>query len=268
MLMPTIALAAAPETSQSVTVVVPEDFQYQGKPISPLCILRIANGESNKAATVNLSNCTQNEKKYKLEPDQSMIEKGFIGYDYTKKNSKEAYAATESAYYKYLGKFKNFHVIYFISSGGGSGTFTSVFLLDRKGNNIKYAKNIIPVGDRCNGGIETVSLKDGKLNYSLHITPYNYIELSGIKLPDIKAYDGLSACAACCQGTAQFESDFENSQLVSINIGDSFENSQGVYQDCFNSVLKDYKAHAKQTLSVKEIKDFVRKFQNMCLRKQ
>ncbi len=268
---PSIALAAKEEAAaanSNPNISVPKEFQFNGKPISPLCIAQIANAESLESAQVNLAECSKEESKYRLVPDKSMLEKSYIGYDYTLKNSTEEYTPTESAYYKYLGKFNNLHVIYFIYSGGGSGTFTSVFLVDRKDDTIKYSKNIVGMGDRCNGGIDTVSLNDNKLRYSLFITPYDYIDLSEIKIPEVKAYDDLSACAACCQGTAQFESDFDTSQLVSVDMGDSFDNDQGTYQECFNSVLKGNKDRGKQKLTVPELKDFVMQFKDQCLKKE
>lgn len=278
-------------------VTVPVDFQYQGKPISPLCIAELSNGrpsdsnasndstdfssnansnananksDANAPASdkINLFQCTREESKYKLTPYKPAIEKGFIGFDYTLKNSKEKYVQTESAYYKYLGKFNNFHVIYLVYSGGGSGSFTSVFLVDRSGDNLEYMKTIIGIGDRCNGGINEVSLKDNKLIYSLNITPYDYIDISQVRFSDLKAYDDLAACAACCQGTANFESDFEKENFVSINIGEEIDQTQGVQQECFNKILKEKKLQGKQTLSPQELKEFVEQFKTTCLNKR
>lgn len=246
---------------------LPSDFQYHGKPISAICIAELANGNSEGPTKVNLSECTREENKYKLVPYKPMIEKGFVGFDYTAKKSSDSYEATESAYYKYLGMFKNSHVIYLVYSGGGSGSFTSVFLVDRKDDSIEYVKNIVATGDRCNGGISEVSLKDNKLLYSLNITPYDYIDLSEIKMPDVKAYDDLAACAACCQGTANYESDFERSKFVSLDIGDAPEQNQGTYQECFNKMLKDYKQQGKQTMSPIELKAFVEQFKTQCVKK-
>lgn len=244
---------------------IPEVFQFQGKPISPLCIAEIANDNSDKIISANLLKCSKNEKKYKIEPYKDAIDSGFTGFDYTLKNSSEEYVPTESAYYKYLGMFNNLHVIYFIYSGGGSGSFTSVFLVERKEDTIKYIKNVVSLGDRCNGGINSVSFKNNKLTYSVNISPYDFIDLSGIKIPKVKPYDDLATCAACCQGTAQFESDFEKSDLISLDLGETFENTQGTYQECFNVLLKDYKQQGKQLLSPAELKEFIGLFMSKCL---
>jgi N-acetyl-beta-hexosaminidase len=123
----------------------------------------------------------------------------------------------------------------------------------------------VPIGDRCNGGISTVSLKDKKLTYTINITPYDFITLSNTKIPKLQAYDDLAACAACCQGTATFESDFENSHLVSIDLGELSEQSQGMYQDCFNRLLKEYIANGQKSLNPDELNKFVEKFKSKCI---
>lgn len=245
---------------------VPEDFKFSGAPISPLCIERTISQNSNDRMTVvTLANCTREEQNYKIEKiDPSLTEKGFMGFHYVSSDPKNPLSGY--IYYKYLGKFNNDHVIYLIQNAGGSGHFSLVFLASRKKDTLRLIKGIVG-GDRCNGGIDSVSLKGKKINYTVNITPYDYIAVTKLNPHKYKAYYDLASCAACCQGTAEFESDFITSRLLAVNLGqpaDVLKPIQGDQQSCFNTVLNDYISQGKQQLTADELKDFVEKFNTQC----
>lgn len=256
-----------PVVAEGVTPLIPEDFKFQGKPISAFCLEAALNTGTIPPSPINLDSCTAPDPKYILETaDPKLVNKGFMGYQYTIADTTRG----GYVYYKYLGKVNNNYIIYLLQNGGGSSLFSYVYLVSRNGNTIQLVRGIVG-GDRCNGGINEIALKDSKLFYSINITPFDYLTLARNNPQGFKAYDDLASCAACCQGTAIFENNFTQENLIAVNLGDPANNEQpvqGTYQRCFNNILNTTLSEGKQKLSPQEFNTFVQTINNQCIRKK
>lgn len=245
---------------------IPEEFMYQGKPINALCIGNLTSHLDEKS--INLKECVKEINKYKTDAaNKALINKGYVGVDYSNKDEKENPWDRGYAYYKYLGKHGEDHVLYFLENTGGSGMFSNILIVKREGDKLILKENSAG-GDRCNGGIDNAKLENNQLYYSMNLTPFDYIALSNENPKEIKPYDDLASCAVCCQGSANFSYDFQNKpKLISIDLGDlpDKEQTQGKYQTCFNQLLTNKINSGKKQLSEDELRNFVKEFNAQCV---
>jgi hypothetical protein len=249
------------------------DFTYKGQPIPALCLdsLRddMLQSEPEKKASIELKTCYKKPGYKPQGKSADLIRKGFVGFNYTHKDS-GLYTLHGSSYYKVLGKYKDSYVIYTIHSGGGSGEFTSLIVVKRQDDTL-VLENTLAAGDRCNGGIEDPSLKGTTLTYKQKISPADFLDLSKDNPHKLQAYDDLAACAVCCIGSATFESDFANATFKSISLdkdaGNNNASIQGKYQPCFDKLIIKYKKQGKSKMSEEELKEFMTKFNSTCILK-
>ncbi len=242
----------------------PKELLYKGQPVDPICF------EGNEK-TVSLNKCSiQSQTDMQVSgQDKEFLKKNFYGYNY---HSKDNENVQSYSYYKVIGKFKNSFVIYHISSGGGSGVFTSLNLIKREGD--KLIIEGLGSGDRCNSGLEdNARLQGGILSYTVNINPFDYLQIAKQNPHNLKAYDDLAACAACCQGVANFARDLrdpnQSEKFISIDLGKNIEevsnNTQGKYQECFNKLLANYMKEGKYKMNVLELKSFTNEFNSQCM---
>jgi hypothetical protein len=238
----------------------PKEFLYQNQPIDPLCIYEAKDAET----LVDLKKCgLEAERGLKITGHSTTLEKqGFFGYEYRWPGNTPIGGYS---YYRVLGKMGDRSLILSFNNTGGSGDFSGLSAVERVGHSIKVESLIN--GDRCNNGITTASITNNELSYSLNITPADYLSLTQLNPNHLKAYDDLAACAACCQGVANFKvsnlDQLDNPTLMSVDLGDSRivpdKNSQGIYQYCFDQLLATYQTK-NQILSPDLLKEFVQKF--------
>lgn len=247
---------------------IPNDFFYQNQPIDPFCVSKLANIDQTKAEPVNIDECSKHKEVEFENINEQLTKNKFFGFDY-KEKLPTGYMAHGYNYYKYLGKIDNLHILYSIQNGGGSGEFTALFLARRTGNYIHLAK-MIAYGDRCNGGLSDVSVKDKKILYSQALTPFDLVSLSNKKSEKLQAYEDLASCAVCCIAKGIYEYSDDQSKLTSILInkdaGNNNASVQGKFQPCFDQLIKEYKANSKDKLTLPELDEFVAKFNETCVK--
>ena len=105
----------------------------------------------------------------------------------------------------------------------------------------------------------------------------HFLQIQILYRYDLKAYDDLDACAACCMGVAVFSRPFndlaqENLNYidltgVSIPIDDQDEVNGVKYQNCFNQTLLKYKKEHDNKLNSQALSDFVDEFNKACFKK-
>jgi hypothetical protein len=242
---------------------VPEDLMQHSKPIDALCFF---NMEGN-STTINLNNCGRSKYKYVIKGHNAILsKKGFIGYDWQDPSLK---GATQGySYYKIFNVGNHRFWIYTVNSGGGTGEFTAIQLVERKNANTLGTQAIIG-GDRCNGGLQHVSEKNHQLTYSVNLTAYDLMGLAQNHNPSLKAYDDLAACAVCCVAKAVYTVGVDSKpQLQHIVLG-NFKNteempSQGKRQACFNTLLASYTKSGKMHFKQNTLNAFVNKFNQTC----
>lgn len=240
---------------------LPTDLLYAGKPIDPLCIYQM---ESN-VLTVALNNCgVQTDSNLKVTGhNNTLIKKGYIGYDYTWSSHHNLRAAS---YYKYIGKINNNYILQTLNNSGGTGNFSAIYLVKRQKDMLTV--QTIAIGDRCNGGIENASVKNQTLTYKMNLTPYDLFDLARNNPHALNAYSDLAACAICCVATATMEREVTNKiseeKLKSIELGKTSP-TQGKYEACFNRLLDAYK---NKILRQTEIKQLVSQFNDQCFERK
>ena len=174
-------------------------------------------------------------------------------------------------YYKLLAKWKNNYLIETIHSGGGSGEFTTLRTVQRRGDHLKIST--LAQGDRCNGGLSKFTLKGKTFSYQINITPFDFLTLTQDNSHHLQAYKDLDACAVCCAGTLlvtrAFGSNIKSETKISVdfshyvlNLGDQSHESN--YQSCFNTLINEYKKKRKTVLTMDELKQFVQQFNQSC----
>jgi hypothetical protein len=239
----------------------PQSLVYAGKPIDSLCF-------SNPEKTIDLRRCGAEHEKYIVKNARTDLnKKGYIGYEWT--DSSMPSGPQGYSYYKYFSAGNNQFWIYAINNGGGSGNFTSLYLVKRL-NASALNVQAIAAGDRCNGGIQDVAVRNHELTFSVNLTPYDLVALAHSQTNNLKAYDDLAACAVCCTARAFYSTDistrlgFSYAGLDKINSASEMP-EQGRYQACFNKLLFSYIKKNKIMLNSKEVDAFVDQFKHVCI---
>lgn len=249
---------------------IPADLMYENKPINPLCFEQVDSTDK----TVSLSNNCGLEPIVEVDQSKDLINKGYVGFDYKEKDSSDS--ATSYSYYKVIGDFNHYYTIFSISNTGGSGNFSSIYLVKRDNNQL-HIKPLPYGGDRCNGGLNKVTQNKQMLSFDSNITPGDFLSISNKNPHKLQAYDDLDACAACCIATALYETNLQKDSAKATLISIQFSNDQETldqlksadskgYQACFNMLVLKYIAEAKTTLTAKELDSFMDEFNSNCVK--
>lgn len=261
LLLPLAAMANA------VPKNIPKEFIFQNHPIDPLCIYEAKDAET----LVDLNKCgiaAEHGRKITGHSDK-LTKEGFYGYEYKWPGNTPI---AGYSYYKVIGQMNGKYLILSFNNTGGSGDFSGLSTVERKNHSIRVESLID--GDRCNNGIKTAAIDSNKvLTFSLNITAADYLTLADLNPNHLKAYDDLAACAACCEGVANYQvtnlDQLTKPTLVSVDLGTDKivpdKNSQGTYQFCFDQLLTNFQA--KQQIMTPEIlKQFVQEFNQECVK--
>ncbi|WP_133130283.1 hypothetical protein [Legionella yabuuchiae] len=247
---------------------------FNGKPIDPLCFYE----SEDTGGMVDLATCGLHS-----EPGRSitgknthLTDKGYFGYDYAW-NMNQAFTSQGYSYYKPLGMLGQSVIVETLNNSGGTGAFSSISLVTRDSNQLKITP--FHSGDRCNNGIDEVKRVENEtgahLVYSINLTPYDFLTLANDNPHQVKAYDELSACAACCVATAVYERsigpEFDKETLLNINLNaqqdvdDGESNFGPKYQGCFDKLLQTYHKQFNGKLQPDELKQFTHAFNQQCV---
>ena len=136
---------------------------FQGKPIMPLCLEQLPALRDGKAASLNLESCTTGENAYlaklpvTLEGDSLNQEDGpNPAHDFGPSFNGYGWAA-----YTVLGRDGGRFLISMVSSGGGSGVFTDLYIMERHGDVLTQTRRLSG-GDRCSSGLASAAVADGQ----------------------------------------------------------------------------------------------------------
>lgn len=152
-------------------------------------------------------------------------------------------------------------------SGGGTGIFSDIRILEVKGNTIEVVDNFAG-GDRCTGGLMECNYEKGKVYYSTNITPEDLLIL-GLD-EHSPTYDiALDWCAMCCIGTADFEYVVQTgeSTLVSITIDMAY---YGPYEDypageqCFFDAIAGHVEENSNKIPIKKFEKLIQSTMDSC----
>ncbi|MCW8416713.1 hypothetical protein OQJ18_14380 [Fluoribacter dumoffii] len=256
-----LLLLCSPLLAPKINAAVPPALMFHNKPVDALCFFNFEGKE------IDLERCGLAKTKYGVKGHNSnLMAKGYIGYNW--QDPEDPGPAEGYSYYKFFSAGKNLYWVYTINSGGGTGEFTTLYQVKRKNTTTLEAEMLIG-GDRCNGGIQNVSLENHHLIFSQNLTAFDFIALSKTSAPQLKAYDDLAACAICCVAEAYYELNSDAKlQLNYVDLGTVNDikemPEQGALQPCFNQLLVAYAAGGKRKLKQNMLDEFAAKFMNTC----
>ena len=261
------AWGAATDTNK-----LPAALLYKEKPIDPLCLVEF----NTSIGQMDLDKCGIHAIAGRdiAGENQSLISKGYIGYDYTIKIN-DTVSLHGYSYYKIVGENGSAVIVQTINHGGGTGEVSSLSLVAREGHGIKVA--VLNTGDRCNHGLVHVAREQGTLGehliYSSKLTAYDFLKMAHNNPHHLKAYDDLDDCAICCKATAVFHRDmgtnFTHEKLLHIDLAAFPQDTTNTpapqkYQACFDKLFKQYIKRGKTKLDKKQLASFMREFNQKC----
>lgn len=238
----------------------PDLLIYHLKPIDPLCITGFETPQGD-LATCDIS--AQHGLKISGY-NNHLLSQGYTGFDYQENDS---YPTRGYSYYKPYGMINDAAIVYSVSSGGGTGEFTSINLVRRHQD--KITVKVINSGDRCNGGIRNVSRQNHHLTYSVSVTPFDFLTLAHDNPHHLKAYNDLLSCAACCAGKAVYarsDDDFNKEKLLYLNFaGYALSGWNGSpAQVCLDKLIDDYIKQGITRFDEKQLLAFTQQYNRVC----
>lgn len=242
---------------------VPNDLLYGGNPIDSLCFFNQENIHK-----IHLKNCGIKKEKYNLKSINSeLTKKGYVGYNWQDSASDDQ----GYSYYKILDAGDHRYWVYTINNSGGSGDFTNLYLVKRI-DPTTLNMTVIAGGDRCNGGIQDVAMKNKNVVFIVNLTAYDLLDLANNKIKNLKAYDDLAACATCCTAKAFYSID--NTLKAKLNYAEleNFKDKselpfQGKLQACFNNLFVGYINKNDMILNQEKLNEFAKQFVRTCVAK-
>jgi len=142
-------------------------------------------------------------------------------------------------------------------NGGGSGTYLHLTLIKIKDGKI-YLIEKIDGGDRCLGGVEydKVSMKKGKLNYSINVTPnllFNILQTDNFT-------DKFDDCCSCCAAYVNYQYDVKTKKkklLGATLLDDYYTGEPDDNSNAFEIIFRKYVSKKMLKLSKAKLKKFI-----------
>lgn len=240
---------------------LPATLMFNDKPIDPLCFTQTWEQPAD-STIIDLTACetpnavrTPDQGKYKPEP-------GAYGVAYRPGDATvETMPVASIIEYRYLGDVGTDHAVMLTESGGGSGTFTSLYLLHRDGDRLKVTRTLAS-GDRCNNGVTGAAVANGALSYGVNLTPAALYTLAGGNNAEELSGGPLKDCAVCCYAVAHYNNDgLANVTFNPDLAGALAPEDEGSY-GCFDGLVQK---HLNAALSPAQLKDFGTELYAACL---
>lgn len=259
-------------SSPAHAATLPEELMYNGSPISAGCMDFI--GDSSVYEPRNLANCVKSENALAKQAPGRQLDKDTIGYDYTADGKTHP---VMSDYYRYIGKAKDGFIIYTENATGGSGYFTGIHIVNRKGDTIQLVRSIAG-GDRCSGGLSDVAAEGSGVSYNASMTPWSLVTRT---LPEkSEAYQFItshvSGGAMSCIGHFHYlDETLKSAEIDTENLAALDTESEDPVKNCFKNELALTMAQwstekratlkeGKMTLTTEMIKEFSDHFIAAC----
>lgn len=244
---------------------VPPVLQIDGQPIDPFCFQQVEDRFVPRDCLDEGMAVKETQPDYAA--DGRWVERI---YRFTDMPADEP-GGESSAGYRYVGETPQGTVIETRFWGGGTGQFSSVMVLRRDGEAVEVVDTPFG-GDRCNGGVQEVAVRDGVLTASAAITPYDLLAIALDDEPPVEAYDDIAACAICCVGTVAFTGDTLDGVTLGMEGGPAqpfSEPGDTTPQGCLDALVKERGAWEKPvTLDRAALSDLGQAFLARCLPKQ
>ncbi len=240
---------------------LPSPLVVDGRPIDPTCLMTLANGDSSRLDPIDLRHCHRAD----IVVTHDSRDPGMIGFEYKEKDIPDAHPYF---YYRFLGAYHGHALLFIEFSGGGTGQFTNLVGVDTNGSVLKPVEELAG-GDRCNGGIYSATVNQGRLSYDERITPFDLIALAAAT-PRMHADKDLESSAASCVAVVHHA----DQQWTSVTLSNpDWHDQQGWteqyrYQACFNRIYRSYVAHGKTEMDRRGTARFGAAFGSLCLQRR
>lgn len=128
--------------------------------------------------------------------EEQMLETETAGYEL----DQEPMMRTPFFEYRYIGEYKGLYYLLVTESGGGTGIFSQIKVVQEK-NGVLSEIESIAAGDRCMGGLQGAELHKNKLIYHQNVTAVDMYTLNTENPENMPNLDG---CAICCVAQAVY----------------------------------------------------------------
>lgn len=257
-----------------VTTIIPETPQANGVngapktlktdlglEVPPLCFEQLF-GVDGPKGPVDVTTCEQASGYKNI---QTGLDDGRYRTLYEFPSEPDMPAEKGFSSYELLGDVKGGTAVETYNETGGTGRFSSLILVKLTGNTLSLVDQLAG-GDRCNSGLTEAKVENGKLVYSLSLTPGDFPMLAWGSDKGLKAYEDLEASAMSCFATATFE----DGTLAKISLNPDAGKQGGDWskqytkQECFNKEFSAAIADGKIDMTPQEFKTFMDKFLTAC----
>lgn len=245
---------------------IPSALKYQGKLIDPLCFNQHDNEKKTSLTTCGLAH----QPSYaKTAENPYLVNKGFIGYEYSWNKDKNTSVARGFSYYHFLGTVENAYLLFALNNRGSDNVFSSLLLVRRAGDILDI--RVLAAGDRCNNGIIYAHYARNLLTYKVNLSSIDLLEITHENPYHLKPYRDLNDCATCCVAKAIFTRDIQKhtETLISVKFNPepefAIDETAGKYQHCFEDLIGKYRSEGKGSLNLTELKLFIKTFNSRCV---
>lgn len=218
---------------------LPATLTVGGKAIDPLCFAQ-AWEQPADGAVIDLGKCSTADLVRVPPGDGYKPGKDAHGVAYRPADISAADMLVPAFIeYKYLGDAGMEHAVLLSESGGGTGMFTSLFLLRRDGESLRISRTVAG-GDRCNNGLRRAAVENGSLSYEVNLTPAALYQLAGFDSTAEMPGGPLKDCAVCCYAAATYRGDDLVDVRFAPGITAALSPDEGGTSGCFDSVIGKY----------------------------
>ena len=240
---------------------LPATLNSGGKAIDPLCFAQTWEQPAD-GGTIDLGKCAPADMVRVPPGDGYKPGKGAHGIAYRPADISAADMPVPAFIeYKYLGDAGMEHAVLLSESGGGTGMFTSLFLLHRDGEALRISRTVAG-GDRCNNGLRRAAVENGTLSYEVNLTPAALYDLAGFDSSAEMPGGPLKDCAVCCYATATYRGDDLVDVRFAPGIAAALSPDESGTSGCFDSVIGKY---ATTILTPEKLAAVGAEIQNQCI---
>lgn len=241
----------------------PKTLQTElGLTVSPLCFDQLFGPEGMKES-IDVTTCdaVSGYKNIKTE-----LANGNYQTTYEFPSEPDMPTETGIVSYEVIGQTTAGTAVQTYSETGGTGRFSSIVMVDLKGNLLKVV-NSVAGGDRCNGGLVDASIKDGKLSYTVNATPGDFPILAWGSDKGIKPYEDLEASAMSCFAEVTYTDGVLSRVLLNADVvkETSDWSAQYKYQNCFNKKIREAINIGYADMTFDLFRNFMNGFEKECI---
>jgi hypothetical protein len=254
--------------SETVPITASPTLTYNDAPVDPLCFLQTWNQDADNPV-IDLAACDDPAIVRITDTGLYTPPADFRGAAYRPAEmADDDDTGVAFVEYRYLGDVGGDAAVLLRESGGGSGLFTTLYLMHRDGDKLTVVRPVAG-GDRCNGGLTAADIVGEELAYDENLTPMALYALGGG--PDTEASDALPDCASCCYATAHYAGDALDHVQIDDSLGNILERMIAETPDgnataaCFDRVILAHIKTGATRFSLDELNAFSREVQATCL---